>query len=242
MTRRLIDSTLSQSDKFNDCPDHFHRILYVLLIAHADPYGRGDASPQGIKYKIIPGLDETKGDIFKALNVLHSVGLIVFYEVCEKLHYAITQWEKFQSFNESNRRGISKYPDIPESFLNSAALCGTVYSLDKININKIKSTLAPDGQTDPLPPQIEFNFETSKFENVTDEQVELWQEAFPASDVRGQILKAAIWAAANPKKRKKDWKRFLGNWVGRNQEQGGDIPSQKRDYSHLNEVAKGDTP
>jgi hypothetical protein len=36
-----------------------------------------------------------------------------------------------------------------------------------------------------------------------------------------EILRAHAWALANPAKRKRDWRRFLTNWMAREQERGG---------------------
>jgi uncharacterized protein YdaU (DUF1376 family) len=45
-----------------------------------------------------------------------------------------------------------------------------------------------------------------------------WVSAYPGVQIGTELEKAAAWAASNPTKRKKDWRRFLNNWMSRAQE------------------------
>lgn len=40
-----------------------------------------------------------------------------------------------------------------------------------------------------------------------------WAATYPGVNIENEIAKAAEWAAANPRKAKKDWRRFLVNWL-----------------------------
>lgn len=42
-----------------------------------------------------------------------------------------------------------------------------------------------------------------------------WATVYAPVDVESEIAKAAVWAAANPRKAKKDWRRFLVNWLAK---------------------------
>lgn len=53
---------------------------------------------------------------------------------------------------------------------------------------------------------------------VPETLLENWKQAFPAVNVSQEVQKAHAWAAANPKNAKKNWQRFLVNWLGRAQE------------------------
>ncbi len=48
-----------------------------------------------------------------------------------------------------------------------------------------------------------------------DQQLLKWKEAYPKTDVESEIRKAAVWAAANPKKAKKNWARFMNSWLAK---------------------------
>jgi len=90
----------------------------VLLLAHADPHGRGDCEPMGIKLRLIPGFKEGIKKIENALNELHESGLILDYAVDRKRYYQISQWDRFQNFNVKNRGEISKFPNPPNFTVN----------------------------------------------------------------------------------------------------------------------------
>ena len=68
--------------------------------------------------------------------------------------------------------------------------------------------------------KIFFNFDTLCFENITVDQVKLWESAYPDVDVVDVVTKKIpVWLDANPEKAKhyKNWKKFLTNWLSRQQ-------------------------
>lgn len=63
---------------------------------------------------------------------------------------------------------------------------------------------------------------------ITDEDRENWKEAYPACNIDRQLAATSEWLKSNPSKaRKTNWRRFLTNWLAREQEKGGDIKSKK---------------
>jgi hypothetical protein len=62
---------------------------------------------------------------------------------------------------------------------------------------------------------INYNFNTHKFENISKEYIERWKAAYPSLDIIKETLKAALWLESNPNKQKKNYARFLNNWFGR---------------------------
>lgn len=68
--------------------------------------------------------------------------------------------------------------------------------------------------------KINFNFETLKWEGITIEQVKFWESAYPEIDVVDVITKKMPpWLDANPQKaHKKNFKRFIVNWLSREQD------------------------
>lgn len=57
----------------------------------------------------------------------------------------------------------------------------------------------------------------------SDQQLLKWQEAYPKTDVESEIKKAAVWAAANPNKEKKNWARFLNTWIAKVEQAKGPL-------------------
>lgn len=68
---------------------------------------------------------------------------------------------------------------------------------------------------------IMFNFENRKWEGVVKEDFVGWQETFPACDIKMELLRMAEWLLSNPAKKKKNYRRFINNWLSRSQDKGG---------------------
>ena len=68
--------------------------------------------------------------------------------------------------------------------------------------------------------KIEFDFEIRSFKNITISQVKFWESAYPDCDVIDILnQKMPAWLDANPQKaHKKNWKRFIVNWLSRQEE------------------------
>jgi hypothetical protein len=73
----------------------------------------------------------------------------------------------------------------------------------------------------PVIPKINFSIETRSWENITDEDVSIWEKAYPAVDITQELSKMADWLISNPEKKKKNYRRFITNWLSRTQERGG---------------------
>ena len=67
--------------------------------------------------------------------------------------------------------------------------------------------------------KVTYNFGEMKWGGITVEQVKLWERAYPDVDVVDVLLnKMPPWLDANPQKaQKKNWKRFITNWLSRQQ-------------------------
>lgn len=58
---------------------------------------------------------------------------------------------------------------------------------------------------------------------ITENDVEGWQNVYPGIDVRNQVLRIREWCVSNPKKRKtaRGVRGFVTNWLGKEQDRGG---------------------
>jgi len=73
----------------------------------------------------------------------------------------------------------------------------------------------------PEKAKINFDFSLRAWENITDEDVAIWEKAYPAVDITQELSKMADWLISNPEKKKKNYRRFITNWLSRTQERGG---------------------
>jgi predicted phage replisome organizer len=82
-----------------------------------------------------------------------------------------------------------------------------------------------------------YDFTSSLWYGIEDDQVALWQEAYPAVDVELELRQMGEWCKTNGAKGKKqNWGRFIVNWLKRAQDRGGSAPAggktwQKKQYS-----------
>ncbi len=55
------------------------------------------------------------------------------------------------------------------------------------------------------------------FEIVTDEEIRRWNQIYGQIDVTREMYKMDEWLAANPARSKKNYKRFIVNWLAKAQ-------------------------
>ncbi len=82
-------------------------------------------------------------------------------------------------------------------------------------INKIKRKIKERKTCANFISEITFSKQTLKFENIPEEKLEKWKETFPFVNVEIELKKMEAWLTANPKRRKKNYERFIVNWLKR---------------------------
>jgi hypothetical protein len=75
---------------------------------------------------------------------------------------------------------------------------------------------------DDDPPSKRVTFKDGCIIGLTDADMMKFVQAYPAVDIHSSIHRAEVWLLANPSKQKKNYYRFITNWLSRNQERGGD--------------------
>lgn len=78
--------------------------------------------------------------------------------------------------------------------------------------------------------------------DVPESKISMWEETYPAVDVKQELRKMAAWLDSNPTKRKtrRGIERFINNWLSRQQDRGGSSTgSTYRDRQQGREAAAG---
>lgn len=94
------------------------------------------------------------------------------------------------------------------------------------------------GQADTVPaPFAEIILNDGSFYPVSHEDVRMWAELYPAVDVPGEIRKMVGWCDANPAKRKtaKGVRRFINNWLSKEQDKCGTKQQHKQPQSETSQ-------
>lgn len=114
---RMISKSLSTSEKFaalipqaGDLAE-FCQLIYPLIVAHTDDFGRIQGDPFTVKMMCFPASPRSVDEFARALAHLDSVGLIVRYEVATKRYIQIGNFDPHQL--GLHKRTKSLFPDVP---------------------------------------------------------------------------------------------------------------------------------
>jgi hypothetical protein len=65
---------------------------------------------------------------------------------------------------------------------------------------------------------INFDFEKREFKGIHIQQAQFWQQVYPDISIDDILVnKIPSWLDANPSRAKKNWKRFIVNWLAKAQ-------------------------
>lgn len=96
MTRRMIDSSMWQNEKFAEMPP-YARLLQIGIINLADDQGRVKATPKYLQVQIFPYDDIAMSDIQVWLETLQKNGTILLYVSDGKQYAQLINWWGYQS-------------------------------------------------------------------------------------------------------------------------------------------------
>lgn len=94
---------------------------------------------------------------------------------------------------------------------------------------KRREEKSTDKQKKQLGGESEIGWDVSfGFRGVTAELRGQWAKAYPACDIDQQLARMDQWLKFNPERAvKKNWGRFITNWLTKSQERGGDIQTPR---------------
>jgi predicted phage replisome organizer len=98
------------------------------------------------------------------------------------------------------------------------------------NISNICST-AEKSAIKQKPSAIDLTLNTGELYGIDEDSVKEWEEIYPAVDVMQELRNMKGWLLANPTKRKtkSGIKRFINNWLAKEQNKGGNNDKFQRD-------------
>jgi hypothetical protein len=122
---RMVSKSLSTSKKRGaliakhgaPCPTcggslaEFAQGLYMLLLAHADDYGRQDGDPFTVKLVVEPLSSRSEGDFIRALQALDEVQLVQWYPGSKGPALSVVAFDDHQW--GLSKRTSSKFPEPP---------------------------------------------------------------------------------------------------------------------------------
>lgn len=112
---RIISKSLSTSRKFAKCGE-FAQVLYVLIVAHADDFGRQSGDAFTVKHQVFPVSPRSESEFLDALHELERNGLIQLYRVNDEEVLQVVGFEQHQT--GLHKRSASRFPEIPGNSRN----------------------------------------------------------------------------------------------------------------------------
>jgi len=86
-------------------------------------------------------------------------------------------------------------------------------------------------QVESLQAVCSFSLNDNSLFYLHQDQFSKWIELYPAVNIESELRKIIGWLDANPSKRKtrKGFMRFANGWISKQQDKGGNLPSNKKD-------------
>jgi hypothetical protein len=110
---RALHTKIIDSFDFNEMPDDFHRVTWILLPLILDCEGRGIDNPAWIKSKMYPlRLDVTAGQISSVFDWLADHQMIVRYTVKGRRYFYVPTFKAYQKGTEKEAASVLPTPDL----------------------------------------------------------------------------------------------------------------------------------
>lgn len=212
---RMIDKRIAKSKKLAALKYTRSRLLYFMILPHLDVEGRFTGDPEEIKEDCVPKLRFSINQIAESLIDMSNEELLILYEHNGIAYIQYTRFSDFQIGLRKEKESSSHIPPPLKRRTYSVlppSWSGLSLSLS-LSLRKLK-----EGKPCEV---IHFNFESRKWENIKIEDKSGWLAAYPACDIELELYKMREWLLANPDKRKKNYRRFIVNWLTRTQDKGG---------------------
>jgi len=199
---RQLHTKIIDSFDFNEMPDDFTRVVWMLLPLILDSEGRGIDNVSWIKSKMFPlRLDVTDESINKSINWLSDREMLVKYNINNHNYFYIPKFKEYQSGTQKEAKSTLPTPELVES--------NSVPSQEKVSaaaLHCIESELNCEeekelfSETSKLS-ELSKTFETEMRMSVKypDRWMEAIRNMFHAG-VTPQILKDTIYQMNNPGK------------------------------------------
>ena len=107
--RKTWTKTLESFD-FNEMPDDFCRVVWLLLPLILDSEGRGIDLPAWVCARMFPLRRVEESDVIRAFDFFESRGMIVRYEVDGRRYFYSTNWSTYQSGTEKESASVLPAP------------------------------------------------------------------------------------------------------------------------------------
>lgn len=104
------------------------------------------------------------------------------------------------------------------------SLRNVIKALNNSNLIFLKNNIVVNNSTNIIVRKKEnifFDFDTKEWHNIKQDDIDRWAETYPACDILAELRRMREWLLANPKRKKKNYQKFIINWLTSQQDKGG---------------------
>jgi hypothetical protein len=207
---RLISKSLGSSRKFHALLGaggklgEFCQVLFPLLVANTDDFGRMPADAFTVKNVVLPSSPRPERDFDKALDVIATVGLIARYEVEGSIYLQVHQFDLHQP--NLHKRTASRFPDGPGTSGNFRT------NLREQNLTEPRTQNLEPGTAPPARREADALFEqfwtAYPKKKAKDDALKAWEKRRPTSELLSVMLSALQRQKVSP-----DWLKDSGRFI-----------------------------
>ena len=222
--KRMIDPKFWTDDKVMELKP-LCRLLFIGTWNFADDSGVHLNNSKVLKAEIFPSDDITIAEVQAMKAELIELGMIRVSKD-EKL-FKIVNWEIYQKIN---RPQPSKYEFSEDSVNVHTPFIGKVIEGKEIKekvINKVQKVKKPS------PPKPYKTKVEDYFKSLDPEFKKLLKDSYPNVDIDIELTKAKTWLLVNTHKAKKQFGRFVNNWMSSAMERAGKYNSASAEQQVL---------
>jgi hypothetical protein len=205
---RLISKSLGSSRRFHALLGaggklgEFCQVLFPLLVANTDDFGRMPADAFTVKNVVLPSSPRPERDFDKALDVIADVGLIARYDVDGSIYLQVHQFDLHQP--NLHKRTASRFPDGPGTSGNFRR------NLTEFNLTESKRTQNPE----PCPRARTADSLFASFwkafpkKKAKEDAQRAWDKRRPNDELLAVMLRALERQKQSP-----DWQKESGRYI-----------------------------
>lgn len=220
---RLISKSLGSSRKFHALLTtggklgEFCQLLYPLIIANTDDFGRMPGDAFTVKNVVLPSSGRQERDFQRALEVIASVGLVTIYVVQGSPYLQVNNFDAHQP--NLHKRHQSLYPEVPDVPGTSGILPENPDSPGRSgpNLTQNPEPRTQNPEENPEPRLVERRY--------TDVLFDQFWDAYPNKKAKDRALRA--WHKRRPtealllvmlqalaiQRQSEAWTRDAGKWI-----------------------------
>lgn len=247
MPNRIIKESICTSDTV-DSLSWFEEVFFYRLIVNCDDYGRFDARPKILKARLFPLKTDIREDaVVASLVRLQLAGIIIVYMYDERPYLQLVTWgdhqqirnkkSKYPELSESRildfhgwekeKLTVQDFDNICNHLISSEIKCyrNPIQSESESNPNQNPNCMSGVQASEPVisePPVICLMLNDKSEYGIIQSDIDEWSSLYPAVDILQELRKMKGWLDSNPSRRKtrKGIKRFITNWLAKEQDKG----------------------